>query len=153
MPQKTAKNLSPVVRHDGGFLETFDAIQSRIRKRAHEMFQMRGANDGDDLSDWFNAESEILTEIALDWKEKPDRYILSGKIEGFEPNEINIQCVDGKISVGGSHKVEKATDNEYKSSEINFYRTMTLPHGVDTAHLQTKFENGVLEVVLPKVAS
>ncbi len=153
MTRKNEKNLAPVVRKDGGFLETFDAIQNRIRKRAHEMFQMRDANDGDHLTDWFNAESEVLTEIALDWKEKPDRFVLSGKIEGFEPNEINIQCVDGRISVGGSHKVEKANDGEYTSSEINFFRTMSLPQGVDTAHLETKFENGYLEVVLPKVAS
>jgi HSP20 family molecular chaperone IbpA len=153
MTRKNQKNLSPVVQKDGGFLETFDAIQNRIRKRAHEMFQMRDSNNGDHLTDWFNAESEVLTEIALDWKEKPDRYVLSGKIDGFAPNEINIQCADGRISVGGSHKVEKAKDGEYTSSEINFFRTVSLPQGVDTAHLETKFENGYLEVVLPKVIS
>jgi len=30
---------------------------------------------------------------------------------------------------------------------------MSLPQGVGTAHLETKFENGLLEVTLPKVVS
>jgi len=150
MAQKNTKNSAPVVRTDGGFLETFDAIQDRIRQRAHQIFESRNGDGGDSISDWMNAESEVLTSIALNWQEEPDRYVLSGKIDGFKPNEINIQCVDGRISVGGTHRVEKPGKDQFSSSEINFYRTMSLPRGVDVAHLKTKFEDGHLEVVLPK---
>ena len=32
----------------------------------------------------------------------------------------------------------------------SFYRSLTLPSGVDTAHIKATFKNGVLELVLPK---
>jgi hypothetical protein len=35
-------------------------VDERIRKRAFELFQLRGCQDGHDLDDWTQAEAEIL---------------------------------------------------------------------------------------------
>jgi hypothetical protein len=34
-------------------------IQERIRRRAHEIYEARGREDGHDLDDWLIAESEV----------------------------------------------------------------------------------------------
>ncbi len=34
-------------------------VDERIRKRAFELFQLRGCQDGHDLDDWMQAEAEI----------------------------------------------------------------------------------------------
>ncbi len=36
-----------------------DQIQEGIRQRAHEMYELRGREDGHDLDDWLIAESEV----------------------------------------------------------------------------------------------
>jgi hypothetical protein len=38
---------------------TGEANVEIIRARAYELFVARGANHGDDLADWFNAEKEL----------------------------------------------------------------------------------------------
>ena len=38
-------------------------LESRIRERAHELYEARGREDGHDLEDWLRAEEE-LTESA-----------------------------------------------------------------------------------------
>jgi hypothetical protein len=65
--QITATSQEPNGRlvHTGGTDEAAPNAEMKIeavRMRAYELFQARGASDGDDLADWFNAEREILRE-------------------------------------------------------------------------------------------
>lgn len=39
--------------------ESSSALQEQIRLRAYELYEQRGREDGHDLDDWFQAESEI----------------------------------------------------------------------------------------------
>jgi hypothetical protein len=39
-------------------------IEEQIRRRAYEMYEARGREDGHDLEDWFRAESEIKGKAA-----------------------------------------------------------------------------------------
>lgn len=36
-----------------------EQLQERIRQRAFELYQLRGEEDGHDLDDWLEAESEV----------------------------------------------------------------------------------------------
>lgn len=38
----------------------FDMLQAQIRLRAYELYVLRGREDGHDLDDWLQAESEIV---------------------------------------------------------------------------------------------
>jgi hypothetical protein len=40
-----------------------DQIQESIRKRAHEIYEARGREDGHDLDDWLIAESEVTRNL------------------------------------------------------------------------------------------
>ena len=37
-------------------------ILERIRARAHELFELRGRQEGHDVDDWLQAESEVIRE-------------------------------------------------------------------------------------------
>jgi hypothetical protein len=43
--------------------ETTEPRLSRIARRAHELYEARGTQDGRDLDDWLQAEREIDDEI------------------------------------------------------------------------------------------
>ena len=44
--------------------ETPKNIEERIRRRAYELYVVRGREDGHDLEDWLRAESEITGKAA-----------------------------------------------------------------------------------------
>jgi hypothetical protein len=39
--------------------QPLEQIQDKIRQRAHELYELRGGEDGHDLEDWLIAESEV----------------------------------------------------------------------------------------------
>ena len=46
-------------------IPTIEELQADIAKRAYELYQRRGTGHGQDLSDWLQAEREILIEKSL----------------------------------------------------------------------------------------
>jgi hypothetical protein len=51
-PSKTPQTVQPP-----------EQIQERIRQRAHEIYEARGREDGQDLDDWLVAESELTRNL------------------------------------------------------------------------------------------
>jgi hypothetical protein len=43
-----------------------DQIQECIRKRAYEIYEARGREDGHDLDDWLIAESEVTRDLTAE---------------------------------------------------------------------------------------
>jgi hypothetical protein len=39
-----------------------EQTEERVRRRAHELYELRGKQDGHDLDDWLIAEAEIVEE-------------------------------------------------------------------------------------------
>ena len=39
---------------------TFEVIQEKLRRRAYELYELRGRESGHDLEDWLQAESELI---------------------------------------------------------------------------------------------
>jgi hypothetical protein len=60
-PRKTAPELV-----DPGSLHS--TTEQEIRRRAYEIFLERGAEPGQELSDWLQAEREIRNGLALSWR-------------------------------------------------------------------------------------
>jgi hypothetical protein len=44
--------------------ESTSELQEQIRRRAHELYEQRGRNDGHELDDWLQAESEVTQQKA-----------------------------------------------------------------------------------------
>jgi Protein of unknown function (DUF2934) len=40
-------------------------VERRVRSRAQQLYESRGQGEGQDLQDWFQAESEILENIIV----------------------------------------------------------------------------------------
>jgi len=39
--------------------DSAEQVEKKIRKRAYELYELRGREDGFDLDDWLKAESEV----------------------------------------------------------------------------------------------
>jgi HSP20 family protein len=80
----------------------------------------------------------------------------SAEIPGVEKKDLDVSLSDSVVTIKGSTSHEgKEEKGDYHRSEISsgsFFRTLTLPADVDGAKAKATFKNGVLELVLPKLA-
>jgi HSP20 family molecular chaperone IbpA len=151
------KDNAPLVRSDS-FLETFEQLQDKIQRRAFEIFQGRHDHEGDELSDWLRAESDVLTSIAMELQEEDDQYVLTGELPSdFQADEIEINVSGGMLSVGGTHRTQtqkkKGKGKQESRSEISFMRRMTLPDDADIDHAAAQYKKGKLRLTFPKASA
>ena len=93
---------------------------------------------------------------AVDIGEKDNAYEVTADMPGFEEKNIEVQVVNGSLSIKGERTSEKEEKKkEYYVSERafgSFERSFPLPEGVDTDKIEASLKNGVLTVTLPKTA-
>lgn len=97
-------------------------------------------------NDYFAPVCEIMDE------EKS--YSLSLDIPGMKEQDLDIEIKDNHLHISGERKFEERTDkNNVLRSERRygkFERVFSLPQNVNTELIQARFENGVLDITLPK---
>jgi HSP20 family molecular chaperone IbpA len=154
MNSRTSTEL-PVIRADNDTYSTFDKVQDIIRERALCIFHDRNPNEGDALSDWLNAETEVLTEIDLGLADNDCNVTIDGSVEGFIPDEIEVRVRDGLLEVAGIH-AEKSSRTENtltrpSSKQMCFFRSFNLPDSLDTSNIKVSHECGKFTVRIAKV--
>ncbi len=81
--------------------------------------------------------------------------ILTAELPGVEPDDLDITVLGETLTLSGSRNIEEAEEDiTYHRRERNygnFTRTVELPFTVDGDHVDAKFKNGVLHVMLPRV--
>jgi HSP20 family protein len=91
---------------------------------------------------------------AFDVKEEKDRYLLQADLPGVTPEQMEITMENGVLSVRGERNTEARSESEgYKRIERvygSFHRRFALPDSADSEHINAKFANGVLEILIPK---
>jgi HSP20 family protein len=93
-----------------------------------------------------------------DVREDADGLLLSIELPGMGSDEVKVSLENGVLSIAGEKKREVEEGKEGGDYHLverrygRFERTFTLPRGIDTDKASAKFENGVLEIALPKSA-
>ncbi len=94
-----------------------------------------------------------------DFLEQNGQYVLKVDLPGMQKDQINIEVAENAIALSGERKTERQvkTDKEgsfqFERSSGSFYRRLSLPADADSDKIQAKYENGVLEVSMPKLKS
>ncbi len=80
--------------------------------------------------------------------------VVTAELPGFDPEAIDISVVDDTLTVSGSRQPEELGDSEsYRRRERNygkFSRTFQLPFAVEVDNVEAAFENGLLNISLPR---
>jgi HSP20 family protein len=126
--------------------ETFDGLD-RMNENLQRMLT--------DLS--FNipkVKVEFPRNIPIDIAESVKDLILRAELPGFSKDEVKLKVTPTTIDISAERKkvsIEKR-ENFYKQERAygTARRIMTLPEEVKTEGVKAKFENGILEVVMPK---
>jgi HSP20 family protein len=123
-----------------------DSLQGDMNRLFDRFFEGRGAN-GSIARRWIPA---------MDLVETEDQLILRGDLPGMTEDDIDIEIKDNVLTVSGERKAEHEDRGEgYHRVERafgSFSRSLTLPQGIDPDRVDAGFEQGVLEVRIPKPA-
>lgn len=98
--------------------------------------------------------AESTGTLAVDVIENDDGFVLKAPVPGVKPEEIDITIVGNSITIKGETKSEeKIEEANYLRRELrygSFQRSLTLPVEVEASKAEAIFENGVLNLTLPK---
>ena len=95
--------------------------------------------------------------VPLDVTHEDDSVVVEASIPGIKPDEVEVTIEDGRMTIEGKTAVES---DESRGGYVvrerrtgRFYRAIRLPETVDADGAESRYENGVLTVTLPKQAS
>lgn len=126
------------------------------------------------LTDPFRAMDELFSELwrgwpsffdsetrrpllrpAMDVVENDREIAIRIDLPGIKPEDVKVEMEDNVLTVSGEvgDTIEKEGDRYHyrERSYGSFQRSLRLPSTVDTDKVDASFENGVLNIVLPKL--
>ena len=103
----------------------------------------------------FREGMELEPQIKMDVKEADGKYLINAEIPGVKKEDIHVTVDGNRVSISAEMKQEKeAKEGERVIRCERGYgmasRTFTLTDEVDQEQIQAKYNNGVLELTLPK---
>jgi len=102
------------------------------------------------------AEGTMLTEWSplVDIKEEDNSFKVSVDLPGMNRDDINIEVESNRLAISGERRFEKEEKKEdyhfVERSYGKFYRAFTLPVTVQAEKIDAAYNDGVLEITLPK---
>lgn len=91
---------------------------------------------------------------AVDVFEKDDKFVVKAELPGIKENDIDVSVVGDTLYIRGEKKTEtEVKDEDYYRCERSygtFYRSIPIPSNVDANKIEASFDDGILEVTLPK---
>jgi len=82
----------------------------------------------------------------FDVDQRENEVLVRAEMPGFEPDDIDIQLDQNTLTISA----EKRSEGEREQDFRRFYRTITLPAGMDADKVQACYRNGVLELQIPR---
>jgi HSP20 family protein len=121
-------------------------LQNEMNRLFNTVFDAPSpANGGSTLRRWMPA---------MDLVETADHFVLRADLPGMSQDDVKIEFEDGTLTVSGERKAEHEDKREgfYRVERAfgAFSRSLTLPKGIDGEAVTAAFDNGVLEVRVPK---
>lgn len=121
-----------------------------LRDQARELREMDRLFNRifDDFGRSWNLFDREWTRNNLSISEEKDKYVATGKLEGFKKKDINVTVDDNVLYVKGETKTEDKKSKE--SSYTSYKRVLYLGDNIDTEKIKASFKKGILKIELPK---
>ena len=111
------------------------------------------------LREFENNESSSLSDFnpVVNTREGEFAYHVDADLPGVKKEDIKINVKGNMITLSGERKHKKEVDEKdyhrVESTFGKFERSFTLPDGADVENITASNEDGVLEIVIPKLKS
>jgi len=140
---------------------------SRFAEEMDRLFEEFGVESGWHIPSLFTRGRELLRRetglVPAEWSprvevtEREGQYFVKAELPGMCKDDVTVEVTNQVLTIQGKRAQEKKEEREgYYYSECHygsFYRAIPLPAGVDAAKATADFQNGVLQIVIPRPTS
>jgi HSP20 family protein len=121
-------------------------VQSEINRLFNTLFETPATAQGGLPRRWIPA---------MDLVETEGDFVLRADLPGMTEKDVKIELQESVLTLSGERKSEQVAEGKAGYFRIerasgSFARSLTLPEGIDPQGITATFENGVLEVHIPK---
>jgi HSP20 family protein len=92
---------------------------------------------------------------ALDISERKDAYLVTVELPGVEADDLQITLEDGLLTIQGERRfAHDSSEQQFHRVERRygaFRRSITLPAQVQAEQIEASADNGVLQIMVPKM--
>lgn len=92
---------------------------------------------------------------AMDLVENEHAFVIRVDLPGIAPEDVNVEVENDMLTVSGEvgDTIEKEGDRYHYRERTygSFQRSVRLPNTIETDKVEASFENGVLNITLPKL--
>lgn len=93
---------------------------------------------------------------SFDVTETKDAYMFKADVPGVKKEDLEISTSGNRIQISGKRESEQESKSDtvytYERQYGSFSRSFTLPNGADIDHAKSDLKEGVLTLVIPKLA-
>ena len=89
----------------------------------------------------------------VDVHETEEEYLVKVDLPGVKADDVSVEVNDNVLSISGSRAAHETGQAQLVERPYgSFVRTLTLPQGVDSDSIEAGYQDGVLELRIPKPA-
>lgn len=148
------RSINPLEASSRSIFREMDKVMEQIRERAFQLFEQRSSRPDQSLSDWFNAEREMLNLPPAELSETESEFRIKAAVPGIDAKQIKVDALPDAIVIEGETKQSK----EEKKGDVLFseftgqkmFRRFALPAKINPDNVTAKVEHGMLEIVAKK---
>ena len=126
-------------------LRELSSLQNEVNRLFNTVVDAPVADSGERMRRWMPA---------MDLVEDQDAFVLRADLPGMRQEDVSIEFEDNVLTLSGErrseHEERKEGFHRVERAFGSFSRTLTLPKGIDPEAISASFDNGVLEVRIPK---
>ncbi|HEY7618697.1 MAG TPA: Hsp20/alpha crystallin family protein [Solirubrobacteraceae bacterium] len=121
------------------------SIQNEMNRLFNTFFDAPTTGNGPTARRWVPA---------MDLVETDEHFVLKADLPGLKEEDVNIELEENVLTLSGERTAEHEDKREgyvrVERAYGSFRRSLTLPDGVNAEGITASFDNGVLEVRIPK---
>lgn len=122
-----------------------------VARRAYELYESRGCQDGHDLEDWCQAESELLHSLPVEVCETNDQVIVRAEVPGLGDEDIELRIAPHRLVITGKWRTIRGGRNtQVEKSPEGALHEVDLSEAINPDEITATLQGGSLEIQMKK---
>jgi HSP20 family molecular chaperone IbpA len=122
-----------------------------VARRAYELYESRGRQDGHDLEDWCRAESELLHSLPVEISETNDQVIVHARVPGLSDEDIEVRIAPHRLVITGKWRtIRDGRNTQVEKSSEGALHEVDLSQTINPDEVTAMVQGGKLEIHMKK---
>jgi HSP20 family molecular chaperone IbpA len=118
-----------------------------VARRAYELYESRGRENGHDLEDWCRAESELLHSLPVEISETNDQVIVRAEVPGLSNEDIQVRVAPHRLVITGKWRM---MDSHIEKGSHEALHEVDLLEAINPDAVTATVHDGKLEIQMKK---